>query len=58
MPGGATATDAVATKLSLVRAYLDMGDHDGARGLLEEVLKEGTAEQREEAQRLSQRLRD
>ncbi|MCL5798596.1 MAG: hypothetical protein M1574_00495 [Gammaproteobacteria bacterium] len=58
MPGGATATDAVATKLSLVRAYLDMGDHDGARGLLEEVLKEGNAEQREEAQRLSQRLRD
>jgi pilus assembly protein FimV len=55
---GATATDTVATKLSLIRAYLDMGDRDGARGLLDEVLKEGTAEQRAEAERLLQRLRD
>ena len=57
-PGGATATDAVATKLSLVRAYLDMGDRDGARGLIDEVLKEGTDEQQVEAQKLLQRLRD
>lgn len=44
--------DAAATKLELGRAYLDMGDAEGARGMLEEVLNEGNAEQREEARRL------
>lgn len=44
--------DAAATKLELGRAYLDMGDAEGARGMLEEVLTEGNAEQREEARRL------
>ncbi len=42
----------VGTKLDLARAYVDMGDPDGARSILEEVLKEGSASQREEAQRL------
>ncbi len=44
--------DAATTKLELARAYLDMGDAEGARGMLEEVLTEGTAAQRDEARQL------
>lgn len=44
--------DAVSTKLDLAKAYLDMGDPDGARSMLEEVLNEGNEAQRREAQRL------
>lgn len=44
--------DAAATKLELARAYLDMGDSDGARGMLEEVMNEGDSEQRKEAKEL------
>jgi pilus assembly protein FimV len=42
----------VATKLDLARAYLDMGDPDGARSILGEVVEEGNEAQREEAQQL------
>ena len=42
----------VGTKLDLARAYIDMGDPDGARGILEEVLAEGDKGQRTEAQSL------
>ncbi|MGD9842796.1 MAG: FimV/HubP family polar landmark protein [Steroidobacteraceae bacterium] len=42
----------VGTKLDLARAYMDMGDPDGARSILDEVLEEGTAGQKQEAQRL------
>jgi pilus assembly protein FimV len=54
-PGGAAApTDAhwqeVATKLDLANAYQEMGDKDGARELLKEVLKEGDAAQQQQAQ--------
>lgn len=48
--------DEVDTKLDLVTAYLDMGDHEGARELIEEVMKEGSATQREHAQALLNRL--
>ncbi|MEO6065674.1 MAG: FimV/HubP family polar landmark protein, partial [Lysobacterales bacterium] len=37
--------DAVATKLDLARAYIDMGDSDGARAMLQEVLAEGSGAQ-------------
>jgi len=46
----------VGTKLDLARAYVDMGDPDGARSILAEVLKEGSASQREEAERLLRSL--
>jgi len=39
-------------KLDLAKAYADMGDRDGARELLEEVLREGDAGQRERARAL------
>ncbi|HTQ35759.1 MAG TPA: FimV/HubP family polar landmark protein [Steroidobacteraceae bacterium] len=42
----------VGTKLDLARAYMDMGDPDGARNILNEVLAEGSPAQRQEAQRL------
>jgi pilus assembly protein FimV len=42
----------VGTKLDLARAYIDMGDPEGARSILEEVLKEGNAGHKQEAERL------
>jgi pilus assembly protein FimV len=42
----------VGTKLDLARAYVDMGDPDGARSILGEVLEEGDETQREEAREL------
>jgi FimV-like protein len=44
--------DPVDTKLDLARAYLDMGDPEGARAMLEEVLNEGSQMQKDEAKRL------
>jgi pilus assembly protein FimV len=46
----------VGTKLDLARAYMDMGDPDGARNILEEVMHEGSAAQRQEAERLMESL--
>lgn len=40
----------VDTKLDLVAAYMDMGDTEGARELLEEVVREGGPQQRDRAQ--------
>lgn len=44
--------DAIGTKLDLAKAYLDMGDPDGARSMLEEVLAEGSSSQQDEARKL------
>ena len=46
----------VGTKLDLARAYMDMGDPEGARNILEEVVKEGSQSQQQEAQRLIESL--
>ncbi len=46
----------VATKLDLAKAYQEMGDNDGAREIIEEVLREGDAQQREAAQALFDQL--
>lgn len=45
-------TESVATKLDLARAYVDMGDSEGAREMLEEVLVEGDTQQQSDAQAL------
>jgi pilus assembly protein FimV len=42
----------VGTKLDLARAYIDMGDPEGARSILQEVLDEGDSNQKREAQGL------
>lgn len=46
------AQEEVETKLELVAAYIDMEDKDGARELLEEVLKEGSISQRKRADQM------
>ena len=40
----------VQTKFDLAKAYQEMGDKDGAREILKEVLQEGDAEQKTAAQ--------
>src|SRR5207237_10536263 len=45
-----------ATKLDLAKAYQEMGDVEGAREILQEVLHEGDDEQKAEAQSLHTKL--
>ena len=47
-PGSALAQQ-MATKLDLARGYIDLGVKDGARELLDEVMRDGTREQRQAA---------
>ncbi|TMU71077.1 FimV family protein [Pseudomonas fluorescens] len=49
-------TDEAATKLDLAQAYIDMGDSDGARDILNEVLTEGDEKQRGEAKEMLSNL--
>jgi len=42
----------ISTKLDLARAYMDMGDVEGARSTLEEVMAEGNDDQKKEAKEL------
>ena len=51
-----SGTDEVATKLDLAQAYIDMGDTDGARDILSEVLTEGDEVQRGEAKEMLGRI--
>jgi len=44
--------DEVGTKLDLAKAYVDMGDSDGARSILDEVLEEGDDSQKQQAEDL------
>jgi len=44
--------DEVGTKLDLAKAYVDMGDSDGARSILDEVLEEGDDSQKQQAEEL------
>ncbi len=46
---GEFSDDPIDTKLDLARAYLDMGDADGARAMLEEVMSEGSQPQKDAA---------
>lgn len=45
-------SDENATKLDLAKAYIDMGDSEGARDILNEVLAEGSEDQQSEARNL------
>ncbi len=47
-----SSVDEVATKLDLARAYIDMGDIDGAKDMLKEVIEDGEQPQKEEANQL------
>ena len=64
-PGEASAPEAgggdpkwqeVATKLDLAKAYEEMGDKDGAREHLKEVVKDGDSAQRGSAEQLLAKL--
>jgi pilus assembly protein FimV len=57
VPDDATMTE-VGTKLDLARAYIDMGDPEGARSILNEVLDEGGESQQQEARQLLEELSD
>jgi pilus assembly protein FimV len=54
--GELTDLDEVSTKLDLARAYLDMGDPDGARSILGEVIEEGSDDQKSEAQEILEKI--
>ena len=47
---------AVATKLELAKAYLEIGDREGAKEILNEVSREGSAAQAQEAKTILARL--
>ena len=49
-------SDEVGTKLELAQAYLDMGDKDGAKDILTEVVEEGTGDHKSRAQEMLERL--
>lgn len=44
--------DETATKLDLAKAYIDMGDNEGARNILDEVIAEGSDQQKQQARDL------
>ncbi|MCF6354066.1 MAG: hypothetical protein L3J26_03025 [Candidatus Polarisedimenticolaceae bacterium] len=48
--------DKINTKLDLARAYVEMGDEEGARSILDEVMSEGDDAQKGDAQELLGRL--
>ncbi len=45
-------SDETATKLDLARAYIDMGDADGAKDILDEIMEEGNDDQKKQAETL------
>ncbi|MBO3274551.1 FimV family protein [Pseudomonas schmalbachii] len=51
-----SGADEAATKLDLARAYIDMGDAEGARDILGEVISEGNDNQQQEARELLGRI--
>ena len=51
-----SGADETATKLDLAQAYIDMGDDEGARDILTEVMEEGNAQQQAEALEMLSRL--
>ncbi len=50
--GDSTVWEEASTKLDLARAYLEMGDKEGAREILQEVVAEGGPDQQSEANKL------
>lgn len=49
--------DEVGTKLDLAKAYVDMGDQEGAKEILDEVLLEGSEDQQEQARLMLSKLK-
>ncbi len=51
-PEEQSADDEIATKLDLAKAYVELGDQDSAKAILDEVMIEGNDEQRMQAEDL------
>ena len=51
-PDEQSAEDEIATKLDLAKAYVELGDKDSAKTILDEVLADGNDEQKQQAQDL------
>ncbi len=51
-PEEQTAEDEIATKLDLAKAYVELGDKDSAKTILDEVMADGNDEQRKQAEDL------
>lgn len=54
--GSSPQWDETATKLDLAKAYIDMGDAEGARSILDEVMAEGSEAQKKQAKELTAQL--
>ena len=50
--GGGGGEGSVATKLELAKAYIEIGDSEGAKEILTEVSREGSAAQQAEAKKI------
>ncbi|MCK5893693.1 MAG: hypothetical protein KAG53_04640, partial [Endozoicomonadaceae bacterium] len=50
------ADEAAATQLDLARAYIEMGDQEGAKDILNKVVQEGSDVQKQEADELLRKL--
>ncbi|MDQ8021047.1 MAG: FimV/HubP family polar landmark protein [Moraxellaceae bacterium] len=56
VPDSIDLNEEVSTKLELARAYEEMGDLEGARELLEEVVSDGASQQKDQARQILARL--
>ncbi len=50
--GEQSAEDEIATKLDLAKAYVELGDGDSAKTILDEIIAEGNDEQKRQAEEL------
>ncbi len=53
---GRSQWDETTTKLDLAKAYIDMGDSEGARSILDEVISEGNENQKNQARELAAQI--
>ncbi|MBI2993349.1 MAG: hypothetical protein HYY48_04135 [Gammaproteobacteria bacterium] len=51
-----TAEDEIATKLDLAKAYVELGDKDSAKTILNEVMSAGNPQQKKQAQELMKQM--
>ena len=52
------SSDDIDTQLDLARAYIEMGDHEGTREIISEILESGSDEQCSEAQKILDSMED
>ena len=50
--GEQSAEDEIATKLDLAKAYVELGDSDSAKAILDEIIADGNEEQKKQAEEL------